>query len=167
MRGVARWLGVYWGRRLETCARTRSMISPIGPAPRLRAFRTPNWVRSRSSSMRTGRDHQDPQTASLLSRRTTHPLGPPVDSASSQALALGREVPERPRSASSDSTPALTAPFATDPPSGQPNLPANSRQPGPQAPPAVSYPAISLRAAIVGRHRCLCLATIRRPQPYL
>ena len=44
--------------------------------------------------------------------------------------------------------------FATDPPSGQLNVPANSRHPGPRAPLAVSYPALSLTTATIGRHRC-------------
>ena len=42
---------------------------------------------------------------------------------------------------------------ATDPPSSQLNVSANSRHPGPRAPLAVSYPAVSLTTATVGRHR--------------
>ena len=44
-------------------------------------------------------------------------------------------------------------PSATGPPSGQPNVPANSRQSGPRAPLPVSYLAISLITATAGRHR--------------
>ena len=47
----------------------------------------------------------------------------------------------------------LDDPSATGPPSGQLNVPANSRHPGPRAPLAVSYPAISLATATVSRHR--------------
>ena len=51
---------------------------------------------------------------------------------------------------------------------GQPNVPANSRQPSPRAPLAVSYPAISLSTATVGRHRCpqKRLQTARQPPVY-
>ena len=42
---------------------------------------------------------------------------------------------------------------ATDPPSGQLNVPANSHQLGPRASLAASYPAISLATTTVGRHR--------------
>ena len=56
----------------------------------------------------------------------------------------------------------------SDPPSVQLNFPANSRHPGPRAPLAVSYPAISLTTAAAGRHRCpqKRLQTARQPPVY-
>ena len=56
------------------------------------------------------RDHQDPQTTGLCLGRTDHPLGTPIDPASSPALALGGAVQPRPGPAASHSTPSLTAP---------------------------------------------------------
>ena len=80
---------------------------------------------------RADRDHQDPPAALLLPRRAAHPLGAPPHSASPPALALGNPVQPRPGPAASHSIPGLTAPSATDPPTGQPKVPANSCQPGP------------------------------------
>ena len=56
------------------------------------------------------RDHQDPQTTGLCLGRTAHPLGTPIDPASSPALALGGAVQPRPGPTASHSTPSLTAP---------------------------------------------------------
>ena len=56
------------------------------------------------------RDHQDPQTTGLCLGRTDHPLGTPIDPASSPALALGGAVQPRPGPTTSHSTPSLTAP---------------------------------------------------------
>ena len=56
------------------------------------------------------RDHQDPQTTGLCLGRTDHPLGTPIDPASSPALALGGAVQPRPGPTASHSTPSLTAP---------------------------------------------------------
>ena len=56
------------------------------------------------------RDHQDPQTTGLCLGRTDHPLGTPIDPASSPALALGGAVQPRPSPTASHSTPSLTAP---------------------------------------------------------
>ena len=56
------------------------------------------------------RDHQDAQTTSLRPGRTGHPLGTPIDPASSPALALGGAVQPRPGPTASHSTPSLTAP---------------------------------------------------------
>ena len=81
--------------------------------------------------------HQDPPAAVLLPGRAAHPLGTPVDPASSPALALGGAVQPRPGTAASDSTPGQSRPSATDPPSGQLNI-----------------PAISLTTASAGRRRC-------------
>ena len=58
---------------------------------------------------RADSDHQDPPAAVLRSGRTAHPLGTPVDSASSPALALGGAVQPRPRPAASHPIPSLTA----------------------------------------------------------
>ena len=74
---------------------------------------------------RADSDHQDSPAAA-------HPPGTPVDPASSPALALGGAVQPRPRPAASHPVPGLTAPPATEPPAGQPNLPAEPRQPGPR-----------------------------------
>ena len=51
---------------------------------------------------------------------------------------------------------------------GQPNVPANSRQPSPRAPLAVSYPTTSLATATTGRHRRpqKRLQTARQPPVY-
>ena len=57
------------------------------------------------------RDHQDPQTTGLCLGRTDHPLGTPIDPASSPALALGGAVQPRPGPTASHSTPSLTAPI--------------------------------------------------------
>ena len=66
-------------------------------------------------------------------------------------------------------------PFHSQPDGGRPPLtrqptqrPANSRQPSPRAPLAVSYPAISLATATVGRHRWpqKRLQTARQPPVY-
>ena len=56
------------------------------------------------------RDHQDPQTTGLCLGRTDHPLGTPIDPASSTALALRGAVQPRPGPTASHSTPSLTAP---------------------------------------------------------
>ena len=55
------------------------------------------------------RDHQDPQTTGLCLGRTDHPLGTPIDPASSPALALGGAVQPRPGPTASHSTPSLMA----------------------------------------------------------
>ena len=55
-------------------------------------------------------DHQDPQTTGLCLGRTDHPLGTPIDPASSPALALGGAVQPRPGPTASHSTPSLTEP---------------------------------------------------------
>ena len=51
-----------------------------------------------------------PQTTGLCLGRTDHPLGTPIDPASSPALALGGAVQPRPGPTASHSTPSLTAP---------------------------------------------------------
>ena len=74
------------------------------------------------------RDHQDPQTTGLRPSRTDHPLGTPIDPASSPALALGGAVQPRPDPTASHSTPSLTAPSATDPPANPTSPPTRTNQ---------------------------------------
>ena len=101
-------------------------------------------------------------------RLTLHlPRRWPWEEQFSRALARLRAIP----------LPSLTAPAqssATDPPVRariiapvtNPSVPANSRQPRPRAPLAVSYPAISsLATATVGRHRCPQKRLQTAPQP--
>ena len=68
------------------------------------------WLDGADWSGRADRDHQDPQTTGLCLGRTDHPLGTPIDPASSPALALGGAVQPRPGPTASHSTPSLTAP---------------------------------------------------------
>ena len=77
------------------------------------------------------------------------------------------EVQPRLGPAASHSTPGLTAPSATDPPTGQPKIPADSRQPGPREFPAAYSLAIPRIAAPADGHRgpCAAMKTVRRP-PY-
>ena len=101
-------------------------------------------------------------------RRTNHPLGPPPHPASSPALALGNPIQSRPGPTASHSTPDLTAPSATELPTAQPNVPANSRHPGPRAVPSVSSVLILPPGPIVDRHRRPQerLQAARRPPAY-
>ena len=75
----------------------------------------------------------------------------------SRALARLRAIP----------LPGLTAPSATDPPTGQPKIPADSCQPGPREFPAAYSLAIPRIAAPADGHRgpCAAMKTVRRP-PY-
>ena len=57
--------------------------------------------------------------------------------ASSPELALGNPIQSRPGPTASHSTPGLTALSATELPTAQPKVPANSRHPGPREFPAV------------------------------
>ena len=62
---------------------------------------------------------------------------PPPHPASPPTPALGNPVQSRPGPAASHSVPGLTTPSTTEPPAGQPKVPAESRQPGPRLfPPA-------------------------------
>ena len=56
------------------------------------------------------------------------------------------------------------SPSATDPPSGQLNVPANSVREGHFLPTACRIPPTM---AIAGRHHRVCVATSRRPHPHL
>ena len=68
------------------------------------------WLDSPHRPGSADRDHQDPQTTGLCLGRTDHPLGTPIDPASSPALALGGAVQPRPGPTATHSTPSLTAP---------------------------------------------------------
>ena len=78
-------------------------------AVQVMAHNLARWT-ARDWSGRADRDHQDPQAAGLRSGGTDHPLGTPIDPASSPALALGGAVQPRPGPTASHSTPSLTAP---------------------------------------------------------
>ena len=94
-------------------------------------------------SGRAGGDHQDPPAAVLLPGRTDHPLGAPPHSASATALALGSPVRSLPWP---DCAPCHSLPDGgggNRPPSGQPNVPANSRQSGLRVPLAASLSPLS------------------------
>ena len=75
-------------------------------------------------------DHQDPPAAVLLPGRTDHPLGAPPHSASATALALGSPVRSCPGPIAAPSHSLPDGGGGNRPPSGQPNVPANSRQSG-------------------------------------
>ena len=70
----------------------------------------PELLETAAAGLVVDRDHQDPQTTGLCLGRTDHPLGTPIDPASSPALALGGAVQPRPRPTAGHSTPSLTAP---------------------------------------------------------
>ena len=91
--------------------------SPLGPLRRQRRLAgrpddgpQPGPLDGADRSGSADRDHQDPQTTGLCLGRTDHPLGTPIDPASSPALALGGAVQPRPGPTASHSTPSLTAP---------------------------------------------------------
>ena len=92
--------------------------SPLGPLRRQRRLAggtgdgAQTWPAGQPASAKgqPDRHHQDPQTTGLCLGRTDHPLGTPIDPASSPALALGGAVQPRPGPTASHSTPSLTAP---------------------------------------------------------
>ena len=91
-------------------------------------------------------------------RRAAHP-------AFSPALALGGPVQWRPGPIVSHPTPGPTAPPSPEPLTGQPIVPANSRQPSPRVSSAASHTAIPSLAAIAD---CLQHSKWRlRPAPDL
>ena len=97
--------------------RRRAEPSPLGPLRRQRRLdggtgdgAQPGPLDSPHRPGSADRDHQDPQTTGLCLGRTAHPLGTPIDPASSPALALGGAVQPRPGPAASHSTPSLTEP---------------------------------------------------------
>ena len=76
--------------------RRRPQPSPLGPLPRQRRLAgrpddgpQPGPLDGADRSGRADSHHQDPPAAVLLPSRTAHPLGTPVDPASSGSLALG------------------------------------------------------------------------------
>ena len=76
-----------------------------------------------AAGARRGHRHDpDAQAALLLARRTAHPLGPALDPAPPQALALGRAAGSRARATTGDTAPGLT--------------PAHSAGPAPRLAPA-------------------------------
>ena len=85
-----------------------------------------------------------------------------------QRWPLGNPIQSRPGPTASHSTPDLTAPSATELPTAQPNVPANSRHPGPRAVPSVSSVLILPPGPIVDRHRRPQerLQAARRPPAY-
>ena len=145
-------------------SRPQDEPSPLGPLRRQRRLAggtgdgpQPRPLDSAHRSGRAGGDHQDPPAAVLLPGRS---LGTPPHTASATALALGSPVRSCPG--------PIARPPVRHSLASQPNVPANSRQPSPRAPLAVSYPAISLSTATVGRHRCpqKRLQTARQPPVY-
>ena len=91
--------------------------SPLGPFRRQRRLAggtgdgaQPGPLDSPHRPGSADRDHQDPQTTGLCLGRTDHPLGTPIDPASSPALALEGAVQPRPGPTASHSTPSLTEP---------------------------------------------------------
>ncbi len=102
---------------------------------------------------RAGGGHQDPPAAVLRSGGAAHPLGAPPHTASATALALGSPVQPRPGTAASGSTSSLTATPVSEPSNGQPNIPANSRPPGPRVQPAASDLTITRFPASIDRSR--------------
>ena len=122
-RGVARTGGRSSPSRRDRECHTRPQVrrgaepSPLGPLRRQRRLAggtgdgaQPGPLDSPHRPGSADRDHQDPQTTGLCLGRTDHPLGTPIDPASSPALALGGAVQPRPGPTASHSTPSLTAP---------------------------------------------------------
>ena len=97
--------------------------------------------------------------------RTDHPLGAPPHTASATALALGSPVRSCPGPIARPATPCLTAAAATGTPSGQPNVPANSRQSGLRVPLAASSPRYLALTNIRRRSQSLPAATEDRHRP--
>ena len=116
-----------------------------------------NITLSTARSGRAGSDHQDPPAALLLHCRTAHPLGAPPP------LCICHNVgPGKPSSVTPwhDCAPCHFrpdgSPSATDPPSGQLNVPANSVREGHFLPTACRIPPTM---AIAGRHHRVWVAT--------
>ena len=101
-----------------------------------------------------------------LAGRLTRSAQPPHP-ASATALALGTPVQLRPLSIASCSISCLTAPSVPEPPNGQPNVPANSRQPGPRGSFAASSPHHLALRNVRRRSQGLPAATEDRRRPHL
>ena len=109
--------------------RRRAEPSPLGPLRRERGVARgagdraqPRPLDGAARARRGNRDDQDAQAALLRSRRTAHPLGPALDPAPREALALGWPVGSRPGAVTGATAPGLT--------------PAHSAGPGPRLAPA-------------------------------
>ena len=119
--------------------RRRAEPSPLGPLRRQCSLAgrpgdgpQPGPLDRTHSSGRAGGNHQDPPQALLLPGRTHHPQGSAPQPASASGLALGNPVQRRHGPIADTATPFLTAPWATGPPAGQPDLPTESPQLGPR-----------------------------------
>ena len=106
---------------------------------------------ARWRARRGNRDDQDAQAALRRSRRTAHPLGPALDPASPEALALRRAVGSRPGAVTGASAPGLTPAHSAGPgPRLAPACPRTPRAPSrprPQRPRAALSDGSSLRPA--------------------
>ena len=114
-------------RRAEPSSpRAASPPTPPGWPPQVMAHNLARWT------ARLGLGEQIVTTKTLRRRvlrlgRAAHPLGTPVDSASSPALALGGSSSAAPSPGCKRFHSQPDDPSATDPSTGQPNVPANSR----------------------------------------
>ena len=108
-------------RRAEPSAR-RPLRRERGVARGAGDRAQPRPLDGTAGARRGNRHDQDAQAALLRSRRTAHPLGPALDPAPPEALALGRAAGSRARAATGDTAPGLT--------------PAHSAGPGPRLAPA-------------------------------
>ena len=118
-------------------------------------------------SGRADSHHQDPPAAVLLPGRTAHPLARRLTLHLPDRWPWAEKFSRALARLASHSTPGLTAPSATDPPTGQPKIPADSCHPGPRELPAAYSLAIPRIAAPADGHRgpCAAMKTVRRP-PY-
>ena len=97
------------------------------------------------------RDDQDAQAALRRSRRTAHPLGPALDPAPREALALGRAAGSRARATTGVTAPGLTPARSAGPgprlAPASPRTPRAPSRPRPQRPRAALSDRSSLRPA--------------------
>ena len=132
--------------------------SPLGPLRRERGVARgagdrpqPRPLDGAPRARRGNRDDQDAQAALLRSRRTAHPLGPALDPAPPEALALGWSVGSRPGAVTGATAPGLTPAHSAEPaPSLAPACPRTPRAPSrrrPQRPRAALSDGSSLRSA--------------------
>ena len=121
----------------------RAQPSPLGPLRRERGLARgagdraqPRPLDGAAGARRGNRDDQDAQAALLLSRRTAHPLRPPVDPAPPEALALGRAAGSRARATTGDTAPGLTPAHSAGPLRGSRQHARARLAPAPSAPPS-------------------------------
>ena len=105
------------------------------------------------------------RSAVLLPGRTDHPLGAPPHTASATALALGSPVRSCPGPIARPPHSLPDGGGGNRPPSGQPNVPANSRQSGLRVPLAASSPRYLALTNIRRRSQILTAATEDRHRP--